>query len=513
LPSLSGLEDRHVVIDRRDGVYLAFPDVIRAKDGSLVVVYNEADRHVRPTRRVIVASRSTDGGRTWSAPSYPDSVASHSPRLKELADGTLLVSDSSRVFFESPDDGHTFLPFRAEGLTHDMHDRILVLPDGPWLTAGHRHVGEEHPAIRQPPAEQVVFRSGDRGRSWERIATMAALRNLVLCEASMTRLPNGRILALLRENSFVFEPMYCCRSDDDGATWSAPVPTPLMGHRPTMGLLPDGRLLVTYRNTGPDWGTCAWVGTPEELCSGFRVHGRAADPANPVFTPEGMRVRNGAGNGSVVRFALRPMTDPRTASATLETEVRVDEAGENGCAVRVGVWWRLYPDRMVPDVEGAAPIPLEPGRFNRLRLTYADGRVRPFVNGEERASIAVDPDHADTRPILFGAPYPFEDNAVDCTWRSVSLRVLEPAFDRVYAWNWTSADGMPDRWVRDNVLELRNDRHAAAPDFGYSGWAPLGGDRFFCAYHHGGGAEPGYEPLMTAHVAGTFFSLNDFNRR
>lgn len=514
MPSLSGLEDRHVVVDRREGVYLAFPDVIRAADGALVVAYNEADRHVRPTSRVLAVSRSLDGGRSWSAPTHPDSPASHSPRLKSFSDGTLLLSDSSKIFFESRDNGRSWLPFRAEGLTHDMHDRILVLSDGSWLTAGHRHVGnEKHPAIRQPPTEQIAFRSTDRGRTWRPVSTMAAKRNLVLCEASMTLLPSGRILALLRENSFVFEPMYSCHSDDNGATWSEPVPAPLMGHRPTMGLLDDGRLLVTYRNTGPDWGTCAWVGAPEELRSGFQVHGRAADPANPIFTAEGMRIQNGEGNGSVVRFALRPMTDPRTASATLETEVRADRAGRNGCGVRLGVWWRIYPDRMVPDVEGAGPIPLEPGRFNRLRFEYANGQVAPFVNGEPRGAIRVAPDHADTRPILFGAPYPFEDNAVDCTWRSVSLRVLEPAFDRVYAWDWTGADGMPDRWVRDNILELRNDRHAAAPDFGYSGWADLGGGRFFCAYHHGGGAEPGYEPLMTAHVAGTFFSLNDFGNR
>jgi hypothetical protein len=396
-----------------------------------------------------------------------------------------------------------------------MHDRILVLDDGAWLTAGHHHVGdEEHPAIRQPPTEQVVFRSEDRGRTWARLSVMAKERNLVLCEASMVRLPSGRILALLRENSFVFEPMYLVHSDDNGATWSRPEPAALIGHRPTMGLLDDGRLLVTYRNTGPDWGTCAWLGTPEELAAGFRVHGRAADPANPVFTGEGMRVRNGAGNGSVVRYALRPMTDPRTASLTLEAEVRVDRAGPNGCAIRVGgAWWRLAPDRMLADAENAQAVDLPPGRFNRLRFEYAAGRVTAFVNGEQRAVIETDPDHADTRPVMFGAPYPFEDNEVDCVWKRISLNILEPAHDRVYAWDWNAGDGPPDRWVREHVLELRNDRHAAAPDFGYSGWTRLADGGFFCAYHHGGAEEPGYEPLKTAHIAGTRFSPDDFRSR
>lgn len=511
MPSLSEHTDRHTVIDRRDGHYLAFPDVIRTSSGRLIVAFNEADRHVRPTRRVLVVMTSDDQGLTWSAPVYPDSEKSHSPRLLELPDGTLLISDSSRVFHESTDDGETWTPFRAEGLTHDMHDRVLVLPDGAWLTAGHKHVGgDEHPAIRQPPTEQIVFRSEDRGRTWTRLSTLAAERNLVLCEASMTLLPDDRLLALLRENSFVFEPMYLCESHDFGATWAAPKPTPLMGHRPTMGRLADGRLLITYRNVGPDWGTCAWLGTPEELASDFHVHGRAADPTNPAFTPEGMQVRNGEGNASVVRYALRPMTDPRTASARLEAEVRVDEADHGGCGIRFGTWWRLFPDRMIPDAEGADPILYAPGEFHVLRFEYSAGRVTVFVDDEPRAALEVDADHADTRPIMFGAPYPFEDNSVDCTWKRVSLRLLEPGCGRVYAWDWKAEDGAPDQWVRDRVLELRNDRHAAAPDFGYSGWTELDRGAFFCAYHHGGGAQPSYDPLNTAFVAGTRFSLDDF---
>jgi hypothetical protein len=510
MPSLHNHSTRHVVIDRREGHYLAFPDVIRAADDRLVVAYNEMNEHVRPDRRVVVVRTSDDHGRTWSPPVYPDSPSSHCPRLLRLADGRLLISDSSRIFHTSSDNGETWTPMRTSGLSHDMHDRVLILDDGSWLTAGHRHVGEEHPAIRQPPTEQVVFRSTDRGATWERISVLAAHRNLTLCEASMLRLPDGRIMALMRENSFVFEPMYACFSRDGGLTWSDPAPTPLIGHRPTMGLLPGGNLLVTYRNTGPDWGTCAWTGKAEELLSGFRVHGRAADPGNPTFTEDGMRVRNEAGNASVVRYALRPMTDPRTATLCFETIVRVDRAGANGCGIRAGLWWRLFPDAIVPDAEDAQPIPLEPGRFNRIKLEYTNGEVALSVNGARRALVRVDPDHAETRPVMFGAPYPFEDNAVDCTWQRADLAVNEPAYGRNYSWSWRAQDGPPDQWMRDNILELRNDRHAAAPDFGYSGWCETGDGRLFCAYHHGNGTERGYEPLKTAHVAGTWFTPDDF---
>nr|WP_321512772.1 sialidase family protein [uncultured Pseudodesulfovibrio sp.] len=511
MPSLSDNPTRHVIIDRRPGRYIAFPDVIRTRDDTLVAAYNEADRHVRPTSRVLVVKTSRDNGRTWSEPIYPNSPASHCPRLYITADNELIISDSSRIFHRSHDNGQSWTPFETTGLTHDMHDRIMDLGNDVFLTTGHRHLGsEEYPAIRQPPTQQMVFRSEDRGQTWATHSILAEHRNLVLCEASMTRLPDGRIIALMRENSFVFEPMYCAISMDKGTSWSEPVETPLMGHRPTMGLIPDGRLLVTYRNVGPDWGTCAWVGTVEELMSGFRVHGLAADPTNPTFTPDGMRICNKPGSLSVVRYALRPMTDPRTATATLEAEVRINTADANGCGIRFGTWWKLTPKHITPDAKGAAPIPLPAGQFNHIRLHYGDGLVTLHVNGENAATLAVNPDHAETRPIMFGAPYPFEDNGVDCTWRRVDLNIIEPAYDRKHVYQWQAEDGLPDQWVYDTVLELQNDRHAAAPDFGYSGWTSLEDGSFFCVYHHGGGNDPDYEPLHSSHITGTWFTLEDF---
>lgn len=511
MPSLSDDPTRHVVIDRRPGRYIAFPDVIRTGKESLVVAYNEADKHVRPTSRVLVVKTSRDNGKTWSEPIYLDSPTSHCPRLYMASDNELIISDSSRIFHRSLNNGRSWIPFPTTGLTHDMHDRIMSLDNNVLLTTGHRHLGsEKHPAIRQPPTQQMIFRSKDHGLNWATHSILAEHRNLVLCEASMTRLPDGCILALMRENSFVFEPMYCSISTDNGASWSAPVDTPLMGHRPTMGLLPDGRLLVTYRNVGPDWGTSAWSGTVNELMSGFRGHGLAADLNNPTFTQDGMRIHNTPGSESVVRYALRPMTDPRTATATLEAEVRVDTADTNGCGIRFGTWWRLTPGNITPDAKESFSTPLPTGQFNRIRFHYADGVVTLHVNDTKAAAISVDPDHAETRPIMFGAPYPFEDNGVDCIWRRVNLNIMEPAYERKYTWHWKAENGLPDHWVRDHVLELRNDRHAAAPDFGYSGWTRLKDGTFFCAYHHGGGTEAEYEPLHSSHIAGTWFTLDDF---
>jgi hypothetical protein len=514
MPSLTLDPSRHTVIDRREGHYLCFPDVIRIGKRRLLVAYNEFDQHVG-TRRALLLKESRDGGRTFGKARRMDAPQSHCPRLAWLKSGELLILDDAGPFLHSSEDkGHSWQTTRPGYLSHGIMDRPIELGDGALMTTGHQHRGTApHPAIRQANAEQMVYRSENSGRTWTALSVITRQRNLVLCEASMVLMPDNRLLALMRENSFVYEPMYLCVSRDLGRTWSDPVPTPLIGHRPTLGLADCGRLLVTYRNVGPDGGTCAWLGTEAELARDFKPHGRHPDPANPTLTPHGLRVRNKAGSeagpDSVVRYALRPMTDPRSATASLEASVHVDQAGPNGCGLRLGVWFRLFPDRIEPDGEHA-PIPIEPGRFNTIRLDYAKGRVILSVNGERRAEVAVDDDHADTRPILFGAPYPFEDNAVDCTWERVRLVIDEPTLLRRYAWDWRANDGLPDQWVQDHVLELMNDRHAASPDFGYSGWASLGNGEYFCAYHHGGGSEDGYEPMHCAHVLGTRFSEDDF---
>ena len=509
--SITDIADRHAVIDRREGEYLCFPDVLRADDGRLIAAYNESDRHVTPSRRGLLVKSSFDNGRTWTHHVRMDVGHSHCPRLTRLADGEILLSASGLWFFSSRDNGDTWESHPVKGLTHDMFDHILEL-DGEWLTTGHCHRGTAaHPAIRQAPAEQMVFRSEDRGYHWHPVSVIGRERNLVLCEASMTALPDGRIAALMRENSFVLEPMYLCLSQDLGETWSDPLPTPLIGHRPTMGLTASGDLLVTYRDVGPDHGTRAWLGTLEELVSGFRVHGRSA-PSNPVLTGDGLRVVNPATDDDVVRYALRPMTDPRSARTVLEAELRVDQAGENGCGLRLGTWWKITPEAITPDAEGAVSAPIEPGRFHTVRLEFEDGKVTLSVDGERKSRIAADPDHADARPILFGAPYPFEDNAVDCTWQRVDLTMDEPRMGRRYDWHWDPSRGLPDAWAATNLLELKNDRMAAPPDFGYSGWTELAPGEFFCAFHHGGGREPGYDPLFTSHVRGVRFSRADFEK-
>lgn len=513
MPTLANDPERHVVIDRRPGHYLCFPDVCRTPDGRLLVAYNEYDQHVGARRRLLL-QESADQGRTWSGPRMLRADQGHCPRFSRLSSDQLVLSDDAGPTLNwSADQGHHWASYAIPGVTHGLLDRIIELDAETLLLAGHSHRGSfPHPKTRQASTEQMLYRSTDRGRTWKAHSVIARDPCLVLCEASLVRLPGGRLLALMRENSFVYEPMYACFSDDDGNTWSEPRPTRLIGHRPTLGLTSGGRLLCTYRSVGPDGCTAAWTGDPEELCADFAVHGLAPDPDNPALTEDGLLIRNDEGPQSPARYALRPLTDPERAVAELEAQVLCRSAQESGCGLRLGVWWKIFPERIVADVADAEPVDLEPGLFHTLRLVFAGGKVTLSVDGDIRQEIPVDPRSADSRAIVFGTRHPSENNGGEHLWRRMKLRTVEPRYDRDHTWTWHAAWGLPDAWVRAHVLELANDRRAQSPDFGYSGWCELEPGRYFSVFHHGGGDGEDYTPGRNAHVRGCWFEDGDFGK-
>ncbi len=522
MPSLTNAADRHVVIDRRAGHYLCFPDVCLADDGTLLCVYNEFDQHVGTRRRLLV-KESRDQGRTWGTRRILWAVDSHCPRLSKLADGTLLITDDAGpTLLWSTDHGRTWADQPGTGLGHGLIDRVLELGGQTLFTAGHLHRGSQpRHKIRQAPTEQMAYVSRNLGRSWEPFSVMANEKCLVLCEASVIRLPGPsrgdggeedapRLLALMRENSFVGEPMYFCFSGDGGANWSAPAPTPLIGHRPTLAWTRSGRLLVTYRDVGPDPGTKAWLGGLDELCSDFAVHGLHPHAGSAVLASDGLLVRSESGPEAPVRYFLRPITDPERAHVEFEAEVHVRHADVSGCGIRLGLWWKLFPDCIMPEAEGAGAYAWSPDRPHTVRIAYEPGLCRLFVDGEPCGEYPVDPLDGDTRPILVGAVSRKADNACEALWRRMSLVIHEPGLGRAYSWRWEHTQGLPDAFIQNRVLELKNDRLASPADFGYSGWTETGDGEFFCAYHHGGGDEPGYVPGESAYILGTRFCENDF---
>jgi len=528
MPSISSLADRHAAVHRVPGRYLCFPDVCLAGD-RLVCVYQDTDAHVGTEHRLLWKT-SRDHGRTWSRHRILAPKGGHCPRLSMPGGRLTCIDERPRTVYRSADNGRTWTMKNARKLGHHIFDRILELPQGRdghggWLTTGHQHRGSHpQPLIRQGPSEQMVYLSRDQGATWTPLSVLAFEKCLVLCEASVAALPNGRLLALMRENSFVGEPMYGCVSPDGGRTWSDPIPTPLVGHRPTLSLTASGRLLVTWRNLAPAGGTTAWLGREDELLSGPQCHGLHPDSANPRLE-NGVMVmdckRGPDGSGGFVPdhalFLLPAVSHPASARAVLRARVTAVRGGLRACCLRLGTWWRILPDRIRCDAAPDLSVPIERGRMHGLRLTMQGGRVELAVDGEVRATVPVDPQRAESRVVAFGTgPKGAPENPVDGSprgrslWEAVSLRIDEPRLGLVKTWRWRARRRLPDAWAAARILELAATNGITWCDFGYSGWAETSPGRFTCVYHHADPGDPDYVPGRTCYVRATRFSVEDF---
>lgn len=106
--------------------------------------------------------------------------------------------------------------------------------------------GELLLSLSDIPNYRVIFvvRSRDGGRTWSAPALAAELSGRLFEEPSLIACADGRLLMLLRENTT--ERLFQIHSLNNGATWSTPRDTGILGCPPHLLGLPDGRLLCTF---------------------------------------------------------------------------------------------------------------------------------------------------------------------------------------------------------------------------------------------------------------------------
>lgn len=282
---LDGEAGRFVVVDREPGQYLGHVTTVLLEDGrTILATYPQGHG-----RGAIVLKRSEDGGRSWSERlPLPESFATSQevPTIHRVIDP---VSGQRRLILwsglyparlaVSEDDGHSWSELEPAG---DWGGIVVMgdverLSDGRYLALFHDDgrffSGRDE---RTDPVTFTLYQtiSADGGLSWSPPEAVWSGSDVHLCEPGIVRSPDGRWLAaLLRENSRTRN-SHVIFSDDEGASWSAPreLPAALTGDRHTAAYAPDGRLLLSFRDTTRESATqgdwVGWVGTWDDLALG-----------------------------------------------------------------------------------------------------------------------------------------------------------------------------------------------------------------------------------------------------
>ena len=287
---------RQVTIYADPREYCAWPSMVRAANGDLLVTFSINEEHLGPDGRIVI-TRSRDNGRTWEAPVtiYDTPIDDRESGITLLDDGRLVMHYRSTAWNEekyrrlppgayepvvidrwcnvvnrpiyqdaadregqwcsvSTDNGHTWSPvFRG---TDSIHGG-LQLPDGTLLVASYR---------RELDSVGVYVAHTPKG-PWQRIATVASPQpdSLRFGEPHILWLPSGRIIMMIRATAKPYNDedprcyLWCTYSDDAGRTWALPFRTPLWGFPPHLLLLSDGRVLCTYGYRRPPYGQRACI--------------------------------------------------------------------------------------------------------------------------------------------------------------------------------------------------------------------------------------------------------------
>jgi len=258
------------IVSRDDNIYEAWPDVVLTDAGTLICIFTECAHHGNRDQSRLVWTESADRGRTWSEKhvlTETGTASSHynCARISRLSDGRLCIVgdyiDSSNenetrkthndLWFSS-DHGKTWEGPVATPVVGIVPDRVVELQSGRWVLAAH------HPHPETGKLTVYNWYSDDQGKTWSDMITLAEDARYNLCEAALVEVEPNVIVAYLRENSGMGWDCFKAISKDGGETWEGVYNVPLPGcHRPTAGLLQDGRMLITYRfiqGGQPGWG-------------------------------------------------------------------------------------------------------------------------------------------------------------------------------------------------------------------------------------------------------------------
>jgi hypothetical protein len=269
------------------GDYEAFPDICKLADGSVFVVFYGGTGHITfpsetsPRGGAVYGLRSTDSGKTWSAPILVADTPEddRDPHLCQTRDGSLLATFFTYKPYKGPgpwaEDGDVFVVRSVDGgLTWGPPERLPTTYKDQDNLAGVFESGspvalkDDHVILplyvekTRGHYVTVMIHSKDGGKTWGDAVEVDTEQSLTFsygfCEAAVARVSDGRLITLMRPG------MHQAYSSDEGYTWTKATKLPVTGDAPGVLLTSSKLLVATFRyrgtsamistNDGASWG-------------------------------------------------------------------------------------------------------------------------------------------------------------------------------------------------------------------------------------------------------------------
>jgi hypothetical protein len=246
------------VVVESDGAALhrnTIPQVGRLGDGRLMSVMGVTSKSGTPFTR-IMAALSSDGGRTWAKPRV---LHEETRKDRAVGDPNMLVDGNKVWVYWTHVDNPNTIKKAWTWCVHSTDNGATWSEPREILIPRQYTPGKQHNGIRLADGTYAMGISwdlwGERGMNprtegemnlssglmlsndgfnWRLYGDLHVFLEKVtpgstngLCEPSIAQLADGEILMLLRSGS---SRHYEARSRDGGITWSAPRPSPLVGH-------------------------------------------------------------------------------------------------------------------------------------------------------------------------------------------------------------------------------------------------------------------------------------------
>jgi predicted neuraminidase len=234
--------------------------ITRLPDGTLACVWFGGTMEGMPDISIHFSIFNEAEGRWSPAEKLVEDPArsEQNPLLHTAADGDVWLLYTSQISGNqetavvkrriSADGGRTF------GAPHTLIDvpgtfirqRIVTLQTGEMLLPVFQCRKLEGESWTGNHDRSAVLRSTDGGETWSETLVPASLG---LVHMNIVPLGEGRMLALFRSRWADF--IYRSRSEDDGASWSAPAPTDLPNNNSSIQCIrrSDGRLALVYNHS------------------------------------------------------------------------------------------------------------------------------------------------------------------------------------------------------------------------------------------------------------------------